>query len=160
MVNSEHTLVLKLSGSKNIYWQKKGSWHMRWFDKRIKSKMISVSETKSKEEAYEEIKKFRDKLVISDPVLIKVKDYMKLNKSTKAGLFGYKTEGVFWDHKDVELDPYILGSWLGDGYSNGKEFCSNDPEIVERWEKWASENDATVVNLKQKFRYYVRRKKG
>ena len=160
IVNSKHTLVLKFSGSKNIYWNKKGYWSVKWFDKRHKSKTIRVKKDKTKEDAYKEIKKFTDELEVNDPVLITVEEYMKLPKSTKKTLFGFKTEGVFWEHKEVELDPYILGSWLGDGFSRGKGFCSNDMEIVERWKEWAEKNDATVVDCKGKFTYYVRRKKG
>ena len=159
VVNSKHTLVLKFTGSKNIYWNKSGYWKMNWFDKGSKSKSVRVEKDKTKEDAYNEIKNFTQKLEVSDPVLITVEEYMKLPKSTKKKLFGYKTEGVLWEHKDVELDPYILGSWLGDGYSNGTGFCSNDTEIVEKWIKWANKNDCQVIDLKQKYRYYVRKNK-
>ena len=158
VVNSKHTLVLKFSGNKTISWHKSiNSWNMTWFDKRVRCKSIPVSETKTKQQAYEELKKFSDDLTVPDPILITVDDYLKLPKSTKKKLVGFKTEGVCWDYKPVMIDPYILGSWLGDGYSNGVEFCSNDSEIVKRWQEWAVDNDAKITNLKQKYRYYVKR---
>lgn len=35
------------------------------------------------------------------------------------------------DSADQQIDPYVLGAWLGDGTSSGGGFSSNDPEIVE-----------------------------
>ena len=158
IVNSKHTLVLKFSGNKTISWHHTiNCWKMRWFDKRVRSKSIPISETKTKEQAYEELKKFSDDLTVPDPILITVEEYLKLTESSKKKLVGYKTEGVCWDYKPVMIDPYILGSWLGDGYSIGTSFCSNDSEIVKRWEEWAVDNDAKITNLKQKYRYYVKR---
>ena len=44
---------------------------------------------------------------------IKVKDYLILSNEQKAALKGYKVPIVF-PLKDVPLDPYIIGLWLGD----------------------------------------------
>ena len=48
-------------------------------------------------------------------------------------------------YKNIIIDPYLLGLWLGDGYSNGKEFSTNDEEILKYWEKWAFNNQSIVV---------------
>jgi intein/homing endonuclease len=34
-------------------------------------------------------------------------------------------------YKDVSIDPYILGVWLGDGSSSGLTFTTMDPEILK-----------------------------
>lgn len=53
---------------------------------------------------------------------ISLKDYLKLpkmyNKSRGSPICGYKI-GVDFNTKPIDLDPYILGLWLGDGSSNG-----------------------------------------
>lgn len=47
---------------------------------------------------------------------IKVYDYLKLSNGQKAALKGFKVPVVF-PTKDIPLDPYIIGLWLGDGSS-------------------------------------------
>jgi replicative DNA helicase len=36
--------------------------------------------------------------------------------------------------KDLRLDPYLLGVWLGDGHSSGAAITTEDPEIVAAFE--------------------------
>mgnify|MGYP003328691977 CR=1 FL=1 len=61
-------------------------------------------------------------------------------------------------NQHIKLDPYILGLWLGDGYSNGKEFCTNDKEILDIWYNWCEDNNALIVKRKDNFRYYIKNK--
>ena len=37
---------------------------------------------------------------------------------------------VEFEKKDLVLDPYMFGAWLGDGHSAGGRFTTNDPEIL------------------------------
>ena len=64
-----------------------------------------------------------------------------------------------WDEKDVELDPYVLGLWLGDGYQSGYAFAINnneDPEILDYLQEWGKENDATFKNIpSNKYHYGI-----
>ena len=61
---------------------------------------------------------------------IPLKDYLKLTKSGKHPLKGYKVP-IDFNVKDVKIDPYFLGLWLGDGNSYRSEVCSYDKEIKE-----------------------------
>ena len=73
---------------------------------------------------------------------------MKLSKRTKDNLVLFKTEGINWTKKDVEMDPYLLGMWLGDGLSDGSGFSLNyktDLNTLAYWEKWAQENGAIIT---------------
>jgi hypothetical protein len=65
-----------------------------------------------------------------DIVEINVESYMKLSISQKKALKGYKT-GVEFHEKDVPLDPYILGLWLGDGTSSRCEIVNRDAAILK-----------------------------
>ena len=56
-------------------------------------------------------KKFRKGEVYDIPL----KDYINLSSSYN-GLLGYRV-GVDFPYKKVDIDPYFLGYWLGDGYS-------------------------------------------
>lgn len=155
IVNSNHYLTLKYSGHKSIFWVKPnkvsplGSWWMKWFDSdtyKVKNKIVSVTLTRNKEQSLEEIKKFKDTVKYDEVFDIKVKDYLKLSKTVTRCLMGLKLGNpINWDKKEVLIDPYILGMWLGDGNSDCKGFTSADIELIEEWKKWAKENEADVV---------------
>ncbi len=57
-----------------------------------------------------------------------VRDYLALNKTTKATLSGYKV-GVELTSMPVGIPPYILGLWLGGGWQDRPAFTSVDTPI-------------------------------
>lgn len=46
-------------------------------------------------------------------------------------LYGLERIGIEFKHKDVILDPYVLGVWLGDRDSYDNDICCSDIEIIE-----------------------------
>jgi DNA-directed RNA polymerase beta subunit len=97
-------------------------------------------------------KQFVDGFNDDDTIDITIEKYLTLSKRTKERLVLFKTEGINWTKKDVEMDPYLLGMWLGDGSSDGSGFALNyktDFEILAYWEKWAEENGAVVSKGKR-----------
>ena len=58
-----------------------------------------------------------------------IKDYLSLPKYIKDCLKGYKV-GLDFDEKSVELEPYALGCWLGDGNSKSFSITSIDEPII------------------------------
>ncbi len=77
-------------------------------------------------------------------VNISVKEYLSESKTFKSYYKGYRV-GVEFNSKDISLDPYILGVWLGDGTSKAPEITTVDSEILQ-----AIENYAESVGLKVK----------
>jgi hypothetical protein len=166
VVNSKHKLLLKCSGEKKIYWESKSkSWAINWFDREknyIKSHFIKTSNTLSKEEAYSKMEEFKETLQFPEEIEILVEDYMKLNKSAKNILVGYKCSGIQWEKKDIELDPYMMGLYIGDGINNGTCFAINadsDPEILEYILEWSKKNNCEVVH-DDKYRFRLRRREN
>tara|TARA_B110001452_G_scaffold175369_1_gene147062 strand:+ start:2991 stop:5522 length:2532 start_codon:yes stop_codon:yes gene_type:complete len=158
IVNSEHTLVLYFAGQCSISYIKSiQQFKFIWFDTcdyKFKTKNFA-SEAESKLFKFELEKGLG--LGLEKTINIPIKEYIGLSESRKKSLKGFRFDGnIDWEYKDIELDPYILGTWLGDGYSNGKEFCSNDSDIIEYWEQWALENDAEIVKSTNPYRYYVK----
>jgi hypothetical protein len=151
-VNSKHKLVLKFSGDRSIH--KLGEAHVvRWFDRTLKS-------MKSKKfENIQEAADFHKGLQFSDEIEMLVEDYVKLSDSTKKFMMGFKSSGVHWPKKEVMLDPYIMGLWIGDGVNNGTSFASNDTEILERLLAWCEENGAELVHSGP-YKFDVRRRNG
>jgi len=39
--------------------------------------------------------------------------------------------------KELPMDPYVFGAWLGDGNSHTNRFTTQDAEILDAFEKWA-----------------------
>lgn len=151
IVNSEHTLVFKYSGDKHIVWNETGKyWKIIWFDRKTyiqKSKNFYVKTEKTKENLLDDIKKFKEELNISDTIEIAVKDYLKINsKHILTNLLGFKNEGINWDSQYIELDPYILGLWLGDGTHSHPIIASNDIEVQQYLVEWCKDNDAELIH--------------
>jgi hypothetical protein len=153
VVNSKHILVLKYTGEKNIYWNTTDmAWIIKWFDReqfKNRSYKIRISDTKTKEETLKEMEQFKETLDFPEEIEITIEDYMKLSKSTKKSLVGFKSNGINWKKQDVLLDPYLMGLYLGDGINDGMSFAVNpndDPEILEYILKWAEEHDSEVVH--------------
>lgn len=65
-------------------------------------------------------------VIVNIPVL----DYLNKNKTFKHCAKGWRA-AVTWDRREVPLDPYFLGLWLGDGSVNRPEISKPDPEIKE-----------------------------
>lgn len=63
-----------------------------------------------------------------DVLNISVKDYLNMPEGTKHRYKGYKT-GVNFPSREVLVDPYFLGLWLGDGASSSVRITNPDPEI-------------------------------
>ncbi len=162
IVNSQHTLVLKYSGDKKINWNETGKyWKIGWFDRITntqKTKQFKVGKDADKETQKNNIEIFKKTLDFPDEISIKVCDYINLNKWCKKNLMGYKNNGIHYEHAELELDPYILGLWLGDGTHSRPEFASNDKEIVDYLIEWCNNNDAELVAEKNNnYKYRIRR---
>jgi len=109
---------------------------------------------------YEEVLAQANKIVENldkSPVRITVDEYLKLKDSIKKRLFGFKSQNICWKPQPVEIDPYILGSWLGDGYSDGSGISGNDTEVIQKWMNWAVNNNGEIVHSNP-YRFSVRRK--
>lgn len=44
---------------------------------------------------------------------------------------------VDFTEKDLPIDPYVFGAWLGDGNSHTNRFTTQDEEVKNKFEKWS-----------------------
>jgi DNA-directed RNA polymerase beta subunit len=162
-VTDNHILTLKIRGHKAISQynrtDRKSSQvtHSVEFLNRKENK-IQEKYFNSLKEAEDFVNSFDD----DDTLDITIENYLKLNKRTKDNLVLFKTEGIHWTKKDVEMDPYLLGMWLGDGLSDGTGFALNyktDNETLAYWENWAQENGA-IISKGDRYKYLVVSKKN
>jgi hypothetical protein len=159
-VNSKHTLALKFVGNSNIGWTESlNSWKVMWFDTttlKVSTKCFKVKTTK--DEAENEAQVFYNSLGQEEVILLKVDEFITLDDRAKNLLYGYKSSsGINYSHQNIELDPYMLGLWLGDGTHTHPIIASNDKEIADYIVSWCEHNDAEVVK-DGKFKYRIRRK--
>ncbi|MDD4931458.1 MAG: Hint domain-containing homing endonuclease [Candidatus Colwellbacteria bacterium] len=90
---------------------------------------------------------FSEKYQKKDGVIdIHLKEYLSLPSSIKDKLKTYRV-GISFDEMKVEIDPYIIGHWLGDGSSRDTVFSTNDKEIVEYYEQEMKKYNLSVVKI-------------
>lgn len=162
IVNSKHMLALKFTGENSINWiESINSWKICWFDrndKKMKTKQFKVDENCDKEIAKKNAEKYLENLKLDDVILLTIEDYLNLDKWCKQKLLGFKSfQGINYNEQNVELDPYLLGLWLGDGTHTEPIIASNDIEIKEFISNWCSENNSELVQ-ESKYKLRIRRK--
>ena len=68
-----------------------------------------------------------------DVVIVPASEWSSMPKTRRASLFGYKVSVDFLG-RDLPLDPYVLGCWLGDGASRDAEITigKGSEPIIEK----------------------------
>lgn len=149
-VNSEHILCLKptqlgITYKKNI---KELPYYANFVN--IKTGKTNTKSFKAKDEAT----KFLNELYKTDYVCeIAIKDYIKLSKTAKHILKGYRT-GVNFSSKEVDFDPYIVGFWLGDGSKRDPVITSQDATILHYLNTTLRKYDLSL-NHQSKYDYRI-----
>lgn len=92
---------------------------------------------------------------------VSAKDYLeKIPDSRKKRLYGYRVNGWDLPEQDLPIDPYIFGTWLGDGHSNYTKITSADQEIINSWSSYAKELGLAFFKLKGKYLYSIANNRG
>ena len=73
-------------------------------------------------------------------VNISLRDYFSLNKTKKHHLKLWRTGADFDSRFEVDLDPYILGCWLGDSASATTVITTTEDEVLGAFRKFAEQN--------------------
>lgn len=85
---------------------------------------------KNRDKKYDRYKSHPNRIKGTDYFSISVKDYIAKSNSFKLMTGGYRS-GVDFPSREVKIDPYFLGVWLGDGNSDSPHITSADHEIVD-----------------------------
>lgn len=84
-----------------------------------------------------------------DVVNVEIRDYLNKSPKWKTNYKGYKT-AVEFEYKDVPIDPYLLGLWLGDGKSDSARIYTQDEEVVEFFNEYAEASNQFVSVYQEK----------
>jgi hypothetical protein len=131
-VNSQHILSLKYGSKKKIVDRKdKECYQIRWFDNKsvsLKGKSYSYKKA-DKIEVLKIAKREYEGTEEDLYVDISIENYIKLreDKDFFRMLKGYKKAVEFKDQK-VSIDPYLMGTWIGDKTTNKVDV--NEVDIV------------------------------
>lgn len=130
IVNGNHILSLKWSRKNYIQYDKKNNRFIIHYYKinnncPIEKTIVFNIKNRTKEQVFEEAQIFlkykKSKLNNGDIVEISVEEFIKLNQIQQNNLKWYKV-GVEFPEKQLPLDPYILGYWLGRQYKKQNNF--------------------------------------
>ena len=171
-VNSEHIICLKLSYPFAEKWsEKENRYKLIWFyDHKLNQKSFSVKAGVglrgffSKEQAKHALNEYKKKLIIEnlvnskgDIIDISIQDYLKKTVDWKRAYKGFKSGAITcWPKQEVDMDPYMLGYWLGDGGTTDNSITSQDATVLKYFRdevpkmgniylKWSSKYDYRVT---------------
>ena len=82
---------------------------------------------------------------------ITVKDYLEKSDKFKSNYKGYKV-AVEFDRKELSLEPYYLGLWLGDGHSYSQRISNIDTEVIDYLDDYAYRLESELVTYYQEDR--------
>lgn len=166
VVNSEHVLSLKFIGGDYIYHNRgKNAWTVKWYENHMEktqhfyiSKYTDSKECKATAETFLEEARKRPNFVKKwDTIDIPLDKYLAKTQGWKNHYLGYSVP-VNFPYRNVELDPYFLGLWLGDGTSSQPQITSVDQEIIDYIYQYADELELSV--RKDNIMYYISSKDG
>lgn len=132
-VTDNHILTLVSTIHKKIsFCKKQSNFEVITLDK----KNFSYHHTSFQNE--QDAEKFRSSITEDSILDISVEEYLKLSPSIKNTLKAFKCSGINWPEQEVDLDPYVLGRWLGtssdqelDTHSSG--ICFKDKHIPSQY---------------------------
>lgn len=143
-VNKDHVLSLMFSNSISISKRTDGlyksnpAYRCTWYELNGTASPTRKSKTfNSKEKATafihsDEFQANPKAIKKGDIIDIKLIDLLKWNKwwLNKSNLTLYKSSGVEYPKRQLDIDPYILGIWLGDGTSATTAITTPDVEVL------------------------------
>lgn len=79
--------------------------------------------------------------------LVTAPDYIKMIQEHPRWreCYALKKTGVEFEHKDVLIDPYIFGLWIGNGASDDSYITNEDPEVIETIYKYAEDHNLRIT---------------
>lgn len=79
-----------------------------------------------------------------DEIDMPITEYLKQTKRWQYHFRGYKVGSIPYPHKDVLIDPYLLGLWIGDGTAALPQITTPDKEIVDYLYDYAEKHNLHI----------------
>ena len=78
---------------------------------------------------------------------ISVKEFLQKSEKFRNNFKGYKV-AIEFEEKPLEIDPYFLGIWLGDGRNDDVRITNTDKEVIEFLDQYAKMLGLTLKEYK------------
>ena len=143
-VNQEHILCLRASGfpklSRNNH-KDNTNYNIQWIENNeFCSKTLTFNNNKENEVEMKEKAELFFKNILSNTETndnvceISIKDYLLLSDKKKSLLKGYKVP-IEFPEKELQIDPYMIGYWLGDGTTSAAAITCQDSSVLYYYAK-------------------------
>ena len=133
VVNGDHDLAVIATNMTFVGKHPQGC-SLKWVeydDEKYMKNVSKVFKTAEERDAFRAKMADDDKVVKKgDKCIVNMRKYFKLPKAIQSFLHIYRT-GVEMAEREVPLDPWIFGYWLGDGHSNHSSFTTEDQVVVD-----------------------------
>lgn len=90
---------------------------------------------------------------------VSIKDYVKFPEGKKQRWKGYIPEGIELPEVKLDIDPYFIGLWLGDGSTAKPQITTADIEIIDYLNIFSKENNLKI-NKDGKYGYSFSQENG
>lgn len=151
-VNGQHDLVVKARNMSFVYRPNKNSSghavryvEYTYNDAVFKGVTKKFMDKDSAEAFCESLKDRKNVVQYGDIIILTVHQFLKLPLYIQEFLAVYRPDMVTYPEKEVKLDPYFLGYWLGDGDSACPRFTTADPEVLEYITNYAADNNCAIT---------------
>jgi len=117
IISENHIISVRMTANPRIENRiKDNSYLVIWFEKdKSKSKSFNYNH-KDKNIVYNEALNYKNTIISRNIVYdLTLNEYLTKNSNIKHLYKGYRLNGIDFPEDKVDLDPYILGCWLGDG---------------------------------------------
>ncbi len=127
----------------------RSAYIVKWWDLEAgtaRQKAFSAKKI-SKETAHELALKYTEShTIVSDDYRLKVKVSLVYDKLAHYQQhYKISAEVKQYQYQQVPLDPWMLGTWLGDGTARAAAISNIDIEVVAEWRRWAEDNKLKFV---------------
>ena len=136
-VNGDHILSLKATNMTSMFWRKeRNCWCVTWaeFDKDLYviNRSKNLKDEAEAKALYESLKTNNKVVQKGDIIDIKLTDYIKMKKRVGERNFSIFRNAVEFPSREVKIDPWFLGYWLGNGHSDAAAITTMFNEVVEK----------------------------
>ena len=136
-VNGDHILSLKATNMLSMSWRDdRECWVVRWKEFDNIEHIINKSKHFSNEDDakifYQSLKDNKKVVQKGDVIDIKLTDYQKIKKRIGERNFYLYRKAIEFPSQSIEIDPWFLGYWLGNGHSDMVAITTMFNEVVEK----------------------------